>query len=87
MIKHSNPDDVCCKGSLLERPRYFPHQLVTPGDMNLAQEYFRKKLRLHNLMLHGRGGSYAELKFAACPIQAKRSRSRIKRNSMIIDGR
>lgn len=38
-----------------ERPRYFPRQLITPGDMSLEQEYFRYKMRRHNQMLHGWG--------------------------------
>lgn len=44
-----------CESGLMERPRYFSRQLVTPDDLNLQQEYFRRKLRLHNLMLHGWG--------------------------------
>ena len=41
--------------SLLERPRYFPRQLITPEEMTLEQDYFRRRLRLHNRMLHGWG--------------------------------
>jgi hypothetical protein len=39
----------------LERPRYYPRQLVTPDDMTLEQDYFRQRLRLHNRLLHGWG--------------------------------
>ncbi len=44
-----------CSCELLERPRYFPRQLVSDVDMTLDQAYFRNKLRLHNRMLHGWG--------------------------------
>jgi hypothetical protein len=40
---------------ILERPRYFPRQLITPVDMTLEQTYFRDKLRRHNRLLHGWG--------------------------------
>ncbi len=46
--------DLCDSG-LLERPRYFPRQLMTPTDMTLEQTYFRDKLRRHNRLLHGWG--------------------------------
>ncbi len=29
----------------MERPRYFPRQLITPVEMTLEQTYFRDKLR------------------------------------------
>jgi hypothetical protein len=38
-----------------QRPRYYARQLVTPEDMTLEQDYFRAKLRRHNLFLHGWG--------------------------------
>lgn len=38
-----------------ERPRYYARQLVTPEDLSLDQDYFRNKLRRHNLFLHGWG--------------------------------
>ncbi len=38
-----------------ERPRYFPRQLITPDDMNLAQDYVRNRMRRHNRLLHGWG--------------------------------
>ena len=40
---------------LFERPRYFPRQLITPDDMNLAQDYVRNRMRRHNRLLHGWG--------------------------------
>jgi hypothetical protein len=40
---------------VLERPRYFPRQLITPDELGLAAEYFRDRLRRHNLYLHGWG--------------------------------
>jgi hypothetical protein len=39
----------------LERPRFFPRQLVTPDDLTLGQEYVREKMRRHNRYLHGWG--------------------------------
>lgn len=39
----------------LERPRYFPRQLITPVEMTLEQDYFKDKLRRHNRLLHGWG--------------------------------
>ncbi len=38
-----------------ERPRFFPHQLITDEELTAGQEYFRNKLRLHNRMIHGWG--------------------------------
>jgi hypothetical protein len=43
--------DTC----VLERPRYFPRQLITPAELTLEQDYFRERLRLHNRFLHGWG--------------------------------
>ena len=40
---------------VLERPRYFPRQLMTPTELTLEQEYFRDKMRRHNRLLHGYG--------------------------------
>lgn len=40
---------------VLERPRYFPRQLMTPDELTLEQQYFRDKLRRHNRLLHGWG--------------------------------
>lgn len=39
----------------MERLRYFPRQLLTADDMRTEQDYFRDKMRRHNLMLHGWG--------------------------------
>lgn len=39
----------------VERPRYFPRQMITPQIMTMEQDYFRDRLRLHNRMLHGWG--------------------------------
>jgi hypothetical protein len=36
-------------------PRYFPRQLLTPAEMTLEQQYFRTRLRRHNLYMHGWG--------------------------------
>ncbi len=41
--------------SLLERPRFFPRQLVTPDDLTLSQDYLRDKLRRMTRFLHGWG--------------------------------
>jgi hypothetical protein len=40
---------------VLERPRYFPRQLITPTELTLEHDYFREKQRLHNRFLHGWG--------------------------------
>src|SRR5262245_10638942 len=49
-------DHDCCTDRItLERPRYFPRQLVTPADLNLEAAYFRDRLRRHNRLLHGWG--------------------------------
>ncbi|MEU7000201.1 hypothetical protein [Nonomuraea sp. NPDC046570] len=39
----------------LERPRYFPRQLITPDDLTLEADYFRDRMRRHNRYLHGWG--------------------------------
>lgn len=44
-----------CDTGVLERPRYFPRQLITPDELILEQNYFRDKLRRHNRLLHGWG--------------------------------
>src|SRR5579864_4392637 len=44
-----------CDHGTLERPRYFPRQLITPVELTLEQHYFRDKLRRHNRLLHGWG--------------------------------
>jgi len=50
----SSAGGVTGRGSI-ERPRFFPRQLVTPDDLTLGQEYFRNKLRRMNRYLHGWG--------------------------------
>jgi hypothetical protein len=45
----------CLASYIPERPRYYPRQLVTPGDLTLEADYFRAKLRRHNRLLHGWG--------------------------------
>ena len=39
----------------IERPRFFPRQLVTPDDLTLGQDYLRNKIRRINRYLHGWG--------------------------------
>jgi hypothetical protein len=46
---------ICCCGAPLERVRYFPRQLITAVDMRAEQDYFRERLKRHNLFLHGWG--------------------------------
>ena len=46
--------DLCATG-VIERPCYYPGQLLTPAEMTLEQQYFRDKLRRHNRLLHGWG--------------------------------
>ena len=59
MKTSTHPATQCCEGSCqgetVCRPRYFPRQIITPDDLTLEQEYFRSRLRWHNLMLHGWG--------------------------------
>jgi hypothetical protein len=40
---------------VLDRPRYFPRQLITPDELSLEAAYFRDRLRRHNRYLHGWG--------------------------------
>jgi hypothetical protein len=40
---------------VVERPRYFPRQLITPDEPTLEAAYFRDRLRRHNVYLHGWG--------------------------------
>jgi len=40
---------------VLERPRFFPRQLVTPDDLTLGQNYLREKMRRLIRYLHGWG--------------------------------
>lgn len=48
-------DTDACASGVLERPRYFPRQLLTPAELTLEQQYFRDKLRRHNRLVHGWG--------------------------------
>lgn len=50
---HSAPD-LCATG-VIERPCYYPGQLLTPAELTLEQQYFRDKMRRHNRLLHGWG--------------------------------
>jgi hypothetical protein len=50
----STTSEVCELG-IVERPRYYPRQLITPVEMTLEQTYFRDKLRRHNRLFHGWG--------------------------------
>jgi hypothetical protein len=45
----------CNTSGGLIRNRYFSGRLLTAEDLQLEQDYFRKKLRLHNLCLFGSG--------------------------------
>jgi hypothetical protein len=40
---------------VLERPRYFPRQLITPDELSLEAAYFRDRFRRHNIYMHGWG--------------------------------
>ncbi|MFC7387810.1 hypothetical protein [Sphaerisporangium rhizosphaerae] len=42
-------------GELMERPRYFPRQLVTHAELNQGDGYLLERMRRHNRMLHGWG--------------------------------
>ena len=52
---NTNGKDMLCELPAVERPRYFPRQLITPEDMTMEQDYFRNRMRLHNRLLHGWG--------------------------------
>lgn len=41
--------------AIVERPRFFPRQVVTPDLLNLSNQYFQDRLRRHNRMMHGWG--------------------------------
>jgi hypothetical protein len=38
-----------------ERPRYFSSRLLTAEDLQLEQDYWRRKIQLHNRFAIGRG--------------------------------
>ena len=48
---------IAAPGSLvgLERPRYFPRQIVGPEDLNQGLLYMTDRMRRHNRFLHGWG--------------------------------
>jgi hypothetical protein len=48
------PVSTLC-GTVSERPRFYARQIITADDLNLGQDYFIDKLRLHNRCLHGWG--------------------------------
>lgn len=45
----------CVETDFLERPRFFPRQLITTDDLTLGQDYLRNKLRRLVRFLHGWG--------------------------------
>ena len=45
----------CNTSAGLTRPRYFSGQLLTAADLQAEQDYFRKKMRRHNLCVYGWG--------------------------------
>ncbi len=44
-----------CIDATLQRPRYFPRQIMTPTELTLEQQFFLDKMRRHNRLLHGWG--------------------------------
>jgi hypothetical protein len=58
---------TCTTASVL-RPRFFPRQIITPDDLTLMQDYFRSRMRWHNLIMHGWGVVCGAL---VCPAPAK----------------
>ncbi len=54
-----------CTTSVVELPRYYPRQLITPDDLTLEQNYFRDRMRRHNRLLHGWGVVCGAL---VCPV-------------------
>jgi hypothetical protein len=55
-----------CATSVVELPRYYPRQLITPDDLTLEQNYFRDRMRRHNRLLHGWGVVCGAL---VCPVK------------------
>ena len=53
--QHTSTKTEACALGVLELPRYFPRQLLTPDELTLEQDYFRQKMRLHNRLLWGWG--------------------------------
>ena len=55
MYTATTAESGACSLGILERPRYFARQLITPAELNLEAEYFAERIRRHNRMLHGWG--------------------------------
>ena len=55
-----------CTDSVVELPRYYPRQLITPDDLTLEQDYFLARHRRHNRLLHGWGVVCGAL---VCPVK------------------
>jgi hypothetical protein len=53
--EHGLARQTFCRTGVLERPRYYPGQLMTPEELILEQDYHRDKMRRHNRLLHGWG--------------------------------
>src|SRR5262245_52090872 len=45
-------------GHGLERPRYYPRQIIRSDDLTQGQDYCRQRLRRHSRALHGWGVVY-----------------------------
>ena len=56
-----------CSTEAVLRPRFFPRQIITPDDLTLMQDYFRARMRSHNLIMHGWGVACGAL---VCPMPA-----------------
>jgi len=56
-----------CSTETVLRPRFFPRQIITPDDLTLMQDYFRARMRSHNLIMHGWGVACGAL---VCPVPA-----------------
>lgn len=63
---NSSSSTNSCTTSVVELPRYYPRQLITPDDLTLEQNYFRDRLRRHNRLLHGWGVVCGAL---VCPVK------------------
>lgn len=52
---HTGCTSCSATATPLQRPRFFARQTVTPTELNLAGDYARRRLQLHNRYLHGFG--------------------------------
>ena len=52
------PTPPAAGGRALERPRYYPRQMITSDDLTQGLEYLRQRQRRHNRALHGWGVVY-----------------------------